>query len=170
MRVLIVSDTHGCVDARIAALAQSCDAVVHGGDVGSAAVLDRLGSHVIAVRGNNDTAAKWPAADRARLAQLPVEAGLELPGGHLVVVHGDDCTARGRHDALRRRYAGARGVVYGHSHRLVVDAEAMPWLLNPGAAGRARTYGGPSCLLLQATEQGWTVQPQRYSDGYRDTV
>lgn len=170
MRVLIVSDTHGCVDARIAALAQSCDAVVHGGDVGSAAVLDRLGGAVIAVRGNNDTVAKWPAADQARLLQLPVEATLELPGGRLVVVHGDDCAARGRHETLRRRYAAARGVVYGHSHRLVVDTQTLPWLLNPGAAGRARTNGGPSCLLLEARENGWAVQSLRHSAGYRDTV
>lgn len=169
MRVLILSDTHGRVDARIAGLARDCDAVVHGGDVGSADVLDALGVHVIAVRGNNDVAAKWPAAGHARLAALPAQATLDLPGGRLVVVHGDRWPPRGRHTALRRAFADARGVVYGHSHRLAIDVETLPWVLNPGAAGQARTYGGPSCLLLDATPQVWQVVAQRYADGFRDT-
>lgn len=170
MRVLIVADTHGWVDARIIAFARDCDAVVHAGDVGAEAVLDALGGAVTAVRGNNDVPAKWPAAQQARLAALPAEAVLELPGGRLVVVHGDRWPARGRHAALRQAYPAARAVVYGHSHRLVVDTDALPWVLNPGAAGRARTHGGPSCLLLQATPQAWSVLPQRQADGYRDTV
>ncbi|WP_257388244.1 metallophosphoesterase family protein, partial [Tahibacter caeni] len=94
----------------------------------------------------------------------------DLPGGRLVVVHGDRWPARGRHAALRRAYPAARAVVYGHSHRLVVDTDALPWVLNPGAAGRARTNGGPSCLLLHATAQAWRVLPQRQADGYRDAV
>lgn len=170
MRVLIVADTHGRIDARIAALARGCDAVVHAGDVGTADVLAALGGTVTAVRGNNDVAAKWPAAQQARLAALPVEAALDLPGGRLVVVHGDRWPARSRHAALRSAYPAARAVVYGHSHRLVIDTDALPWVLNPGAAGRARTNGGPSCLLLQATPQAWSVSPQRHSDGYRDAV
>lgn len=170
MRVLIVSDTHGLIDARIAALARGCDAVVHGGDVGDAHVLDALAGNVVAVRGNNDVAAKWPARQHALLAGLPEQAEIDLPGGRLVVVHGDRWPARGRHAALRQTFATARAVVYGHSHQLAVDDEALPWVLNPGAAGRARTYGGPSCLLLQATPQAWRVVAQRYEDGYRATI
>ena len=170
MRVLIVSDTHGCVDARIAALARRCDAVVHGGDVGSAAVLEALGPDLVAVRGNNDVAAKWPAAEQAVLTALPAEARLQLPGGQLVVVHGDRWPARGRHAALRREFPAARAGVYGHSHQLQLDTGALPWLLNPGAAGRARTNGGPSCLLLYATARAWRVLAQRHGDGYRATV
>ena len=170
MRVLIVSDTHGLIDARIAALARDCDAVVHGGDVGDAAVLDALGGRVVAVRGNNDVAAKWPVVQQAMLAALPEQAALDLPGGRLVVVHGDRWPARGRHAALRRAFAAARAVVYGHSHQLVVDDRAQPWVLNPGAAGRARTYGGPSCLLLHATGREWRVVAQRHEDGYRAAI
>lgn len=170
MRVLILSDTHGRVDARIAALARDCDAVVHSGDVGSAAVLDALGDRVTAVGGNNDVAAKWPATEQPRLAALPAEAALDLPGGRLVVVHGDHWPSRERHAALRRAFAGARGVVYGHSHRLAIDTQALPWILNPGAAGRARTFGGPSCLLLEAMPHEWKVVARRYADGFRDTA
>nr|WP_305118975.1 metallophosphoesterase family protein [Tahibacter harae] len=164
---MLVSDTHGRIDARIAALARDCDAVAHAGDVGAAAVLEALGAQVVAVRGNNDVTAKWAAGEHDRLAALPAEAGLELPGGRLVVVHGDRWPAAGRHAALRRAFPAARAVVYGHSHQLALDQDALPWILNPGAAGRARTNGGPSCLLLQASERSWQVQAVRHSDGFQ---
>ncbi|GMV31930.1 MAG: phosphoesterase [Rhodanobacteraceae bacterium] len=167
MRVLIVSDTHGAIDARIAELARACDAVVHGGDVGTAGVLALLGERVTAVRGNNDVTAKWTAGERDVLVTLPERAELDLPGGRLVVVHGDRWPSRDRHAALRRAFPAARAVVYGHSHRLAVDVGMQPWILNPGAAGRARTYGGPSCLLLDVTVHEWRVGIQRYEDGYR---
>lgn len=40
--------------------------------------------------------------------------------------------------------------------------EATPWVLNPGAAGRSRTFGGPSCLLLAAASDGWEVTLHRF--------
>lgn len=167
MRVLIVSDTHGAVDARIVALACDCALVLHAGDVGSADVVDALAGDardVIAVRGNNDVATKWAQDQHGRLADLPLERAVDLPGGRVVVVHGDAFPARSRHAALRRAYADARAVVYGHSHHMLVDNTAMPWVLNPGAAGRARTNGGPSCLVLDADADGdaWRVEALRF--------
>jgi putative phosphoesterase len=165
-RVLLLSDTHGMVDARIAALVADVDLIVHAGDVGSAAVLAQLGANgvpVRAVRGNNDTEAKWMAADRAVLSTLPKELRIGLPGGELVVVHGDAVAARGRHARLRTLFPAARAVFYGHSHLLEVDTSTVPWVLNAGAAGRARTYGGPSCLLLTAGPERWDVTVKRFS-------
>jgi uncharacterized protein len=165
MRVLLLADTHGHIDARIAALARGCDLVVHAGDVGNAAVLDALrrgGARVAAVRGNNDVASKWPRGDRHALDTLEDEAHVELPGGMLVAVHGDRYAPATRHARLRRDYSDAHAVVYGHSHRLVIDDGAIPWILNPGAAGRARTYGGPSCLVLDARPRAWHVESHRF--------
>ena len=166
MRVLLLSDTHGHLDARIAALARSCDVVVHAGDVGNASVLEALragGANVIAIRGNNDVASKWPRGDRATLDSLEDEARVDLTGGTLIAVHGDRYAPATRHARLRRDYPHARAVVYGHSHRLVVDDAATPWILNPGAAGRARTYGGPRCLLLEARSKDWRIEPHRFA-------
>ncbi|HEY5790682.1 MAG TPA: metallophosphoesterase family protein, partial [Gammaproteobacteria bacterium] len=63
LRVALVSDTHGHLDPRVAAIVERCDLAVHAGDVGGMAVLaqlqPRLG-RVIAVRGNNDTPREWP--------------------------------------------------------------------------------------------------------------
>lgn len=165
--VALIADTHGVLDDGVAAAIAQCAVVVHAGDIGNATVLRTLRARherVIAVRGNNDTPAKWPAKDARCLGALPAAARLRLPGGILAVVHGDRHNpAARRHARLRREFAGLRAVVYGHSHRLVCDDSRLPWVLNPGAAGRVRTGGGASCLLLLATAAGWQVSAQHGS-------
>jgi uncharacterized protein len=165
IRVAILSDTHGRIDPRVLEVVAGCDLAVHGGDIGNAGVLAALqprGGRVLAVLGNNDVPHKWPEWDRDLLAQVPEQAELPLPGGRLVVIHGHQTPARERHERLRRRFPHARAVVYGHSHHLVTDCEAEPWILNPGAAGYERTYGGPSCLVLTAAERGWELVVRRF--------
>lgn len=165
IRVALLADTHGYLDARIAAVVRGCDIAAHGGDIGSADVLAQLQprqGRVYAVLGNNDLASKWPAGQQELLADIPWEAHVALPGGDLVLVHGHRLTAVRRHPRLRARYPHARAVCYGHSHRLVEDRDEQPWLLNPGAAGRARTYGGPSCMVLIASEIHWEIEQHRF--------
>jgi uncharacterized protein len=165
LRVAIVSDTHGRLDPRIADIVADCDIAVHGGDIGSAGVLAALtprSGRVVAVLGNNDVPHKWPAGEQHLLASLPQQWSEELPGGRLVVVHGHRMPAKDRHPRLRRRFPDARAIVYGHSHLLVLDQDAEPWVLNPGAAGRERTYGGPSCLVLSASRECWSVAVHRF--------
>lgn len=166
VRIALVSDTHGFVDPRVIEHADDCDAVVHVGDIGDQQVLQALRSRrrrVFAVRGNNDAPGKWPAGEHRILRRLPWEIEVSLPGGTLVAVHGDRVIpASTRHDRLRRRYAGARMVVYGHTHRMLCDRDTSPWVVNPGAAGRVRTFGGPSCAILEANERRWRVRLVRF--------
>ena len=164
MRVLLLSDTHGALDPRVALLAQDCDLAVHAGDVGASAVLEALAAaagRVLAVRGNNDVPDKWHGR-LDDLAALPEVLRVSLPGGRLVVTHGHRQTARQRHARLRAAFGDARAVLYGHSHRRTLDMDAPVWVLNPGAAGRARTFGGASCLVLEATAAGWHVDTHHF--------
>jgi putative phosphoesterase len=165
-RVAVLSDTHGHLDPRVADVVRECDLAVHAGDIGGPGVLRAmhpLAGRIVAVRGNNDTLREWGAAGRSALGALPEETQLKLPGGTVVVVHGDRVTpAATRHARLRRCYPEARAIVYGHSHRLVCDCEELPWVLNPGAAGRARTFGGPSCLVLDVQRDAWRVRVVRF--------
>jgi putative phosphoesterase len=170
VRVALLSDTHGVIDPRLTTELVGCDLIVHAGDVGAAGVIAELERHaprVVAVRGNNDVPGKWPKGERAALEALPLEVEIDLPGGKLVVLHGHDvpppvCL---RHDRLRTRFGDARAIVYGHSHRRVQDTTKRPWVLNPGAAGRQRTYGGPSLLLLEAADAGWVLSEVRLPPG-----
>ena len=163
--IALLADTHGHLDPRIQEIARGCDLIVHAGDIGGDSILDALragGGEVVAVAGNNDTLRHWPADERAELAGLPSSTSIDLPGGTLVVVHGDRLRARDRHSRLREQYPEAAAVVYGHSHRAVSDTDETPWILNPGAAGRTRTYGGPACLLLEARARRWKLRPYRF--------
>jgi putative phosphoesterase len=165
VRVAILADTHGWVDPRVLDVVAGCDLAIHGGDVGGASVLAALrprSGHVRAVLGNNDVPSKWPESERDLLTGLPASLDISLPGGRLVAVHGHRIPARDRHARLRERFPDARLLVYGHSHRLVLDLDAEPWVVNPGAAGHVRTYGGPSCLVLSASLGDWRLETFRF--------
>ncbi len=156
--IVILSDTHGFVHPDITSLASQCDLVVHAGDVGSGEVLAQLKplEKTIAVAGNNDE----------HLANLATIAEIELPGGKLIVEHGH---RHGHyhipHKSLRQAHKKAKLVVYGHTHKQVCDMSAEPWVVNPGAAGKTRTNGGASCLLLIASDQtDWQIKPLRFID------
>ncbi|WP_296901006.1 metallophosphoesterase family protein [Thiohalocapsa sp.] len=162
--VAILSDTHGVLDPRVAALVADCDLAVHGGDIGNAGVLAALQprtGRVAAVLGNNDVPHKWPAADQHLLDTLPLELTEDLPGGRLVVVHGHRTPAKDRHAKLRRRFPEARAIVYGHSHRLVADRDTEPWVTNPGAAWAVLTLGRSSCIVRRWRHGGWSLAVHR---------
>ncbi len=165
VRVALLADTHGTLDPRVREVVEGCDLALHGGDIGHAAILaqlqPRLG-RVLAVFGNNDVARKWPEEDRRLLVHLPEWLEQPLPGGTIALIHGHQIPARGRHELLRARFPQARAIVYGHSHRLETDLSRFPWVLNPGAAGRARTHGGPSCLVLLASARDWQIEIHRF--------
>ena len=160
-RVALLADTHGWLDPRIADIAGTCDVTVHAGDIGAAAILETLaanGARVVAVSGNNDTPSHWPAADRAMLDRLPETASVDLPGGRLGVMHGHRLPARTRHRRLRELAPAAAAIVVGHSHRRASEYSPAPWILNPGAAGRSRAFGGPGLFVLNAEQGRWSIE------------
>ncbi len=159
-RIALLSDTHGDIAAGLEAALQNAELIVHAGDIGSATVLARLAdiAPCVAVIGNNDVPAKWPRGQRSALTRLPECAELSLTGGILGVVHGHQWPRVAcRHARLRQAWPDARCVVYGHSHRAVIDDAALPWILNPGAAGRQRALGGAGWLGLNVSARRWTV-------------
>jgi len=166
VRVGIISDTHGKLDPRIAETLQDCDIAVHAGDIMCHSVLSDMNpksGEVIAVRGNNDTNEKWSDHHNELLQDIEFEANFMLPGGKVEVVHGH---LHGRpatlHDRLRETFSEAKLIIYGHSHKLVCDTSHEPWVVNPGAAGKIRTFGGPSCLILEASEENWSIKEIKF--------
>lgn len=162
----ILSDSHGYLDPRIAAAVNRCDYIIHAGDIFNAGVLQQLSPRrqLIAVAGNNDIPAVWDAEERETVDSLPDKAQLELAGGLLIVEHGHRLGNHPDHDQLRWDHAEARLIVYGHTHHRVIDQQAEPWVVNPGASGKVRTHGGPSCLLLHASDEKWTFETIIYAE------
>jgi len=166
--IAIVSDTHGQVAPAIVEIVRACDLVIHGGDICGASVLSTLqatGKQVYGVRGNNDRSSLWSAAEQAVLDDIPETLSLKLPGGLLVMEHGHRHGAHQPcHQSLRRTHSEARVIVYGHTHKLLIDQSEQPWIVNPGAAGFTRNRGGPSCLVLRATMTEWCFETYQFPD------
>ena len=168
IRVAILSDTHGFVCPNVLGVVASCDIAVHAGDISSAGVLRQLretGAEVHAVRGNNDVPGLWAGDELDILNELPEVVELLLPGGVLAVEHGHTYGwAEPDLAGLRSAHPRARSIVYGHTHRLLIDQSESPWIINPGAAGRIRNRGGPSCVVLTANPDAWALESFRFSE------
>jgi len=134
-RVALLSDSHGSVQEGVLKAIRDADLIVHAGDVGSSLVLNELAkiAPVVAVAGNNDQRSKWVRSEHAT-----------------------------RHAKARQQFPYARCVVYGHSHRLVIDRDEGPWVANPGACGFSRTYGGANWLGLTVSLGKWVLSESRF--------
>ena len=162
----ILSDSHGYLDLRIAETVNQCDYIVHAGDIFNAHVLSQLkpAKKLIAVAGNNDFSDFWREEEAEVVNDLPAMDKLELPGGLLVVEHGHRFGNKPEHGQLRSSHTEARVIVYGHTHHRVIDQDAEPWVVNPGASGKVRTHGGPSCLVLHAGTDEWDIETVLFAD------
>ncbi len=165
LKVGVISDTHGSINVHVQNHLQDCEVILHAGDIGSINVINQLKSishNVIPIRGNNDVAAKWPAHEHKELKIINELAEIKLPGGIMVVTHGDKFNpVASRHKKLRENFPTAKAIVYGHSHQLVCDQSDTPWILNPGAAGKNRTKGGASCLVVLTSKDQWAISEFR---------
>lgn len=168
VRFAIVSDTHGTIHPDIVGLVSECDAAIHAGDICSSADLYALrpkNSLVIAVAGNNDVASKWAGDDPNVAESLPPRHSIVLSSGTISVEHGHTVyDTRRYHEIFRSRYPDSRAIVYGHTHKRVIDQSESPWVLNPGAAGRTRNQGAASCLILETCSDSWLVSEYCFSN------
>jgi hypothetical protein len=143
VRLGIISDTHGKLRPEVLDVFSQVDHILHGGDVGSVSILDRLAAlaPVTAVYGNVD-----PFDVRAR---CPRVARLELDGLIVVVTHGDQFgspTPR----LLRAEFPDADVLVYGHTHQPLLElVDKTVTVMNPGSAGPGRFGQAPSVGIME---------------------
>ncbi|WP_322399980.1 metallophosphoesterase family protein [Massilia luteola] len=126
MRVGLISDTHGLLRPEALDFIDGSDHIVHGGDIGSPEILERLAAiaPLTVVRGNNDTA-PWAQA-------IPETARVDFGQVTLFAIHDLKLLA------IDPRAAGVRIVVSGHSHRPACVERDGVLYVNPGSAGRRR--------------------------------
>ena len=126
IRVGLISDTHGLLRPQAVAVLQGSDFIVHGGDIGDAAILDALRAiaPLTVVRGNNDREA-WAAG-------IPETDFLDAAGVLVYAIH--DLSRIDIDPAA----AGVRVVVSGHSHIPKVEERGGVLYVNPGSAGPRR--------------------------------
>jgi len=136
----VISDTHGLLrDEAVEALSGS-DYIVHAGDVGDPAILDRLRriAPLAAVRGNIDREA-WART-------LPKADVLSLDGREIYLLHNIADLD------LKPEAAGFSAVIYGHSHVPKQEMKNGVLYLNPGSAGPRRFRLPVTVARLQVRE------------------
>jgi len=126
LRVGLISDTHGLLRPQAIEALRSSDHIIHAGDIGDAAVLERLWglAPVTAVRGNNDRD-QWAAAVNDTEA-------LRIGSVSIYVIH--DLAELDIDPAAD----GFQVVVSGHSHRPLSKLRDGVLFINPGSAGPRR--------------------------------
>jgi putative phosphoesterase len=134
VRIGLLSDTHGYWDDRYEEYFASCDEIWHAGDIGSAALAERLAQvrPLRAVCGNID-------GQPLRL-QYPLVAHFRTEGVPVMMTHIGGYPGRYA-PAIRKELYEMRPKLFvaGHSHILKVmfDKTLDCLCMNPGAAGKS---------------------------------
>ena len=143
MRLGVISDTHGMLRPQVFEIFREVDHILHGGDVGRSELLTELRAlaPVTAVYGNTD------GLDLR--SELPQVAELELDGFAIVVTHGDQL-GRPNPAKLHQAFPHAEIIVYGHTHRPLLElVDKTITVMNPGGAGAPRFGIPPSVGILE---------------------
>jgi len=149
----LISDTHGLMREKALTALKGSDLIIHAGDVGRPAVIERLRAvaPVVAVRGNIDKGA-WAS-------QLPMTAVVEAHSVLIYVLH----------DIQQLDLAPAAAefniVVSGHSHKPSRTERNGVVYVNPGSAGPRRFQLPITVARLDLRRSPWSVEFIDLSDG-----
>ena len=149
-RVLIVSDTHRRNENYLTVVnrCKPLDMVIHCGDIEGSeyVIMEAAGCPVEMVMGNNDF-----------FSDLPREREFTLGKYHIWLTHGHNYLVSMSNETIKQE-ARARGidiVMFGHSHRPVVEYDNAVIAITPGSLTYPRQEGRkPSYILMEIDEAG----------------
>lgn len=123
MRAAVISDTHDLLRQEVTDILESCDVIIHAGDVNTQKLAEQLEKKkpLYLVRGNND--GEWASG-------LPETLWFELEGVSFYMIHNK------REIPEVRREADV--IIYGHTHNYDCQKEGNTLWLNPGSCGKRR--------------------------------
>lgn len=137
MKLAILSDTHGLLRPEVAEHLKTADAILHGGDVNKPGIVDQLERYapLYVVRGNNDK--EWAE-------QIPHDLTITLGGVTFYLVHNKK--------EVPADLTGIDAVVFGHSHKyLLEERDGVLWL-NPGSCGPRRFHQEITMMMAEAED------------------
>jgi putative phosphoesterase len=149
MKTGVIADTHGLLRPEVLSAFAGVDHILHAGDVGSPAILAELRklAPVTAIRGNIDRSGECAA--------LPSEEYITLGGVNLYMLH-DVHTL-----TLDPAAADVQAVIFGHSHKPLIENRKGVLFFNPGAAG-LRRFSLPITVGLIHIVDG-VMSPEHFS-------
>lgn len=133
----IISDTHGLLREEVIDYLNTCDYIIHGGDINKEDTLNKLKeiAPIYVVRGNNDK------GDWAEV--LPNELYFNIGDVKFYMVHNKK--------DISSNLKNIDVIVFGHSHKYFCEKiEDVVWL-NPGSCGKRR-FDLPINLAIMTIE------------------
>ena len=139
MLVGLISDTHGLLRREVFDVFHGVELILHAGDVGGREILTELRAiaPVQAVYGN---------VDRPGEPGLAESLDLRLGGVNVHVSHGHELGSPTPEKLLATYSADV--IVYGHTHKALIERVHGVLVVNPGAAGPRRFDLKPSVARL----------------------
>jgi hypothetical protein len=146
LRIGVISDTHGKLDAQALSLFAGVNRIIHAGDIGSEELIWELEkiAPVIAVRGNIDSNNMCYPNER-----------MAVIGGRTFYVRHQFATVE-KLNAAQQRIIEQRMpdvVVFGHSHQAYAGQWRGTLLFNPGSAGPKRFSLPRSVGLIEIEDE-----------------
>lgn len=155
-RVVVTADTHipkvaPCLPRGLLERWRGADLILHAGDLVEMPVLDELRAlaPTRAVAGNMDR----PEVSSA----LPGQAVVEVEGVRIGLIHGWG-PPLGIERRVLSRFSGVAVVIFGHTHKALIERRKGVLLLNPGTPTDPRF--SPDMSYIELTVADGTVEPQ----------
>ena len=150
MKILIISDTHRKHENLLKVLERECpvDLLIHLGDAEGYEdyIAEQAGCPVEVVAGNNDF-----------FSSLPREKELQIGKYKVLITHGHYYYVSAGLEDIKKEARG-RGmdiVMFGHTHRPVLEVIDGILAINPGSLSYPRQMGRrPSYVVLETDEDG----------------
>jgi putative phosphoesterase len=151
VKIAILSDSHGLLRPGVFPLIEGVEAILHAGDVGPGELLLELEAvaPVTAVWGNTD--------DFDLRHRLPEVAEWEWQGKRIVLLHGHRLGVP-TPSALAALYPEADLLVFGHTHRPLIERVGTVLVVNPGGCGHRRFGLPPTLILAELREDGMSAE------------
>ncbi len=150
MKILIVSDTHRKNENYIKVLQKvgTVDMVIHLGDIEGSeyTIQEAAGCPVEMVAGNNDF-----------FSNLPSEKTLQIGRYCVMITHGHHYYINMGNEMLKKEaiVQGADIVMYGHTHKPVIDVSDEITAINPGSLSYPRQENRkPSYIVMEVDDLG----------------
>ncbi len=139
MKIAIISDTHSLLRPEVEEILKSCDHIIHGGDIASQEIYDRIRglANTYFVRGN---------ADKEWAENIPYDIDFEIAGFRFYMVHNI------KH--ARSDLSGIDFFIYGHSHKYEDRRNGDIAYLNPGSCGPRRFTQPVTMMVMTIDDDG----------------
>lgn len=142
IRIGVLSDTHGLLRPEVLTVLQTCDYIVHAGDVNKPEIVEKLRAiaPLYIVRGNNDK--EWAQ-------KLSQSLSFSIEGVRFFLVHNKKEIPSNLDTQV---------IIFGHSHQYFAqEANGQLWL-NPGSCGPRRFQQEISLALLTVSQGAYRVE------------